>query len=542
LCTGQKLFGWYAFYHTVMTYLKIRTILPYFLYFTVSILTAQTTPALMWEALEPINKKELGGPKVFGLINEKNTIIYALIPNTFDQENFGSGVNNLSKYDMETGKKLGNITFANNDDIRSVKIDPLGNIYIIRTKLFKSPFNRAFLSKHSATGEQLWEKELYPDPEKNCSFFNMSFDTQGRVILCGSHYYKENFIFARCFRPDGWEVWHTKIPTEYAFEGYPNCSAAIINNKLTMFFKRNEVNVVEVDMNGNVVKQSLALKVDPRANINKIMRTGEALQYSSYGTCNYKINKLDQNGNIVWEKSLHTNTTTRFASSCNAAEDEFSDTDIYATTTLTSNPPKSDEMYLTKLSKNGQILWKQSYSLPGDTLYGSAQDIAFDRQYVYVASSITYRRRINIGLVNVYDKANGQLVYNLQVKSNEYDGCNRVLPIPGGFIYGGNRGVQAVIARYRLPTVSTTEAKLTNNINLYPNPTTRHLTIENIDKEQFNTAELWDSSGRLLLSSPVTDTTLHWQPEVLPPGTYQVVLQGPGGRLAKPLVVMRDER
>jgi outer membrane protein assembly factor BamB len=523
--------------------LKKTTILTCLLCYTAAALT-QTTPLKIWEIQEPTNQKDLGGPNVFGLMNEKNTFIYVSMPNAFRQEDFYFGANSLNKYDIEDGKKVGNISFFVNESIHSVKVDVLGNVYVLRIRYFKSPYNRAFLSKHSATGEQVWEKELYPDTENSCTFFNMSFDAQGRIILCGSHQYKEYFIFARCFRPDGLELWHTKIPTgQQVFDGYPSSSAAIINNKLTMFFKGNEMNVVEIDMNGNVVKQSLVLKADPISDMNKIMHTGEALQYSNYssGSCHYKINKLDQNGNIVWERSLHTNTLTRFASFCNAEEDKFSDTDIYATCMLSDNTLVGGDTYLTKLTKTGQVMWQQRYKISDSTTI-IIQDIAFDRQYVYVVGGTLFRRKSSVGLVHIYDKTNGQLVYSLQLKSNQPEPGYKILPIPGGFIYGGNRGVQAVIARYRLPTVSTTEAKPTNNINLYPNPTTRHLTIENIDKEQFNTAELWDSSGRLLLSSPVTDTTLHWQPEALPPGTYQVVLHGPGGRLAKQVVVMRDER
>jgi hypothetical protein len=232
-----------------------------------------------------------------------------------------------------------------------------------------------------------------------------------------------------------------------------------------------------------------------------------------------------------------------YARWCNAVEDEFSDMDIYAVGTFSRDNPSLGSMAITKLSKNGQVLWQQRYS-QSDTLNTVAVDIAFDQKYIYITGGALVSIKKSTGFVVIYDKQSGQLAYNLIIAPpNTHEIGNKILPIPGGFVYRSQRGLQeTVMARYRLPTVSTTEAKLNNNINLYPNPTTRHLTIENIDKAQFNTAELWDSSGRLLLSSPVTDTTLHWQPEVLPPGTYQVVFHGPGGRLAKPLVVMRDER
>jgi hypothetical protein len=343
------------------------------------------------------------------------------------------------------------------------------------------------LSKYSPSGKLLWEKQLYPEESTLYHVHNVSFDASGRIILSGLHQYNPDFIFARCFQPDGREVWHTKIPVDNVSKFLQYTGIAIINNKLTMFTAQNhlrpaQVGVIEIDMNGNVIRQSLTFKVDSVSVVPRILPSGEAIQFDNF---NYKVNKIDRNGNIVWERTLHTNTLANYTRRCNAVVDEFSDMDIYAVGTFYRNNPYVGNMAITKLSKSGQIVWQQRYS-QSDSLDAFALDIAFDQQYIYVTGGSTSTPK-GAGFVTIYDKQSGQLVYNLKVASNTSELGNKILPISGGFIYRSQRDTRnIVIARYRLPTVTTTEAKTTNNITLYPNPTSRHLTIENIDTEQFN--------------------------------------------------------
>jgi hypothetical protein len=498
---------------------------------TGSNLSAQNTPVKVWE-----NNALPGYFSQFRGMPESATEQYWYT--AVEDSDIGNPLANsrIAKYDISSGLLLWRQELPEKILVSNLKTDKNDNVYFGGYDNVNNLSERSRLFKYNTAGIKQWELNLYPNFLS--SVYEILPDASDNILLTTSvDWFRASFASSlRYMRPDGRNIWEVRFQDNIL-------KTRIIGNRIRMLrWNGSVLSIEDYDFNGNRTSESVVKlsRILGPSSLTHLSVSGEIILANVNGP--YVVEKLDSKGRSLWRNALDTTTVGYNSAMWSLKEDDKDDYAIYVTGTFI-HTIREQTCVTVKFSKDGKLLWQIVNNPRKDSLTEVGLDIAVDSRYVYVGGYSDYKgankRAIN-GFVSIHDKQTGQRVYYLQIDPRKRTVVGKVIPMPDGFLLGGADSLRLLIARYRLPTVSTTEPKTANNITLYPNPTTRHLTIENIDKEQFNTAELWDSGGRLLLSSPVTDTTLHWQPEALPPGTYQVVLQGPGGRLAKQIVVMHQ--
>jgi hypothetical protein len=89
-----------------MTHIKIIILFACLSLFSIEILSAQTTPAKVWEVNEYTENNLISYSfSSAALLNEKNSFIYSELPvRLYDMDFFGDS-DQLAKYDLITGKK-----------------------------------------------------------------------------------------------------------------------------------------------------------------------------------------------------------------------------------------------------------------------------------------------------------------------------------------------------------------------------------------------------------------------------------------------------
>ncbi len=399
--------------------------------------------------------------------------------------------------------------FENNDDVVSMKIDTLGNVYatggfgstvdfdpdagvynLIAVGLINNkPKQNIFILKLNATGNLVWAKSFvnqspaidttYPDQGTSIDvdaagnvytigLFTGGIDADpnsGTHVLSQLNTYGDslnNILFVAKLDSNGDYVWANTFA-----EGHQQ---AITN-----------IPTINVDGFGNLILQfNSVIKLSNNTAIDYDFGQGtQNLTVGNYQNASYPvILKIDTNSNFIWVKlladtaSFYTNAYCNqatvdaagniysigsFASGYNSSANTYGAMDFdpsAASFNMTSNGVT--DIFLTKLDNNGNFLWANQIG----------------------GSGYEYAKSFAIGLL-------GKII----ILGESGNGFNKLSTSTNAGIF---------MASYTQPALATQNFNLENTISVYPNPATNNVTISST--ENLQSIAIYDILGKQIFT------------------------------------------
>lgn len=207
---------------------------------------------------------------------------------------------------------------------------------------------------------------------------------------------------------------------------------------------------------------------------------------SYYWDLDYWVVKVDDSGNMIWEKSYGDIGWDVLYSCCNTSNGGYilagvTDTDV---TDINSENPAKFDCWIINIDSIGNVIWNAKY--------GGSEDDAF---------------------TTILPINNNKYLLGGDTKSNDGD------------IRSGNHGAQNSWTHGRLDfwvmkynsNLNLSTEEITNTTNIYPNPVKDKL-ITNYNKEGI--VSIFDLFGKLLLKQNVTNYNQVIDVSFIPSGTY----------------------
>lgn len=268
----------------------------------------------------------------------------------------------IMKY-SNTGDSLLNIRFISSqnawDEANSIAVDSNENIYAIGSATFgQSSFYSVFF-KYSPNGNVIWSKNYFSNPDSVSKGLKVVLDNQGNPIIGYLKYQQHSSVNFTKYNPNGDSLWSTQIKDDT--NGY-------------------QLNYLLADSYGNIYA---ALTTQSYYNGGDIPETKIILL------------KLNQNGDVVWYKSLQGDTPQKL---------------IF----------DNDSNILLETHGNGRVL---KYTQNGDSLWnyesnGLLTDIAIDKDNNILVSGYTGGIGSFDYLINKISP-NGSEIWSKTFNSNE---------------------------------------------------------------------------------------------------------------------------
>ena len=142
---------------------------------------------------------------------------------------------------------------------------------------------------------------------------------------------------------------------------------------------------------------------------------------------------------------------------------------------------------------------------------------------VIINPTVSYTSGSSTGTINFYTGAIGTSVFTLTLKDN------------GGIDLGG---ADTKIVTFKVTVRGAAEEEEKEGVDVYPNPFSNRLTIH-IRQGNYQTLSLINAAGQTLMMKGIFDATAELDMESLPPGVYQLVLEGKGERFSKQVVKVK---
>ncbi|MEO9258448.1 MAG: T9SS type A sorting domain-containing protein, partial [Crocinitomicaceae bacterium] len=277
----------------------------------------------------------------------------------------------------------------------------------------------------------------------------------------------------------------------------------------------------------------------------------------SYGLSDFWIVSLDASGTILWNKTLGGGGFDFPYSSLTDGINYYiggnSPKESIIPPTMRTAPRKGhSDGWLVKLDNNGNILWDKSYG--GDSLSDQGLEYLIkvpNSQNLMVAgysNSDAFNDKSENGFGDndfwiLKIDPSGNLLWDKTIGGAQDDGAGFITAIDsttyfiGGFSYSGISGNKATInyGDEDLWVIEIGPANLglktftASNFNLYPNPLKDKITISGADLKQLQKIEITDLSGKVIFNTTNSSSNtneISVSLEQLQTGTYFVRLIG----------------
>jgi hypothetical protein len=351
---------------------------------------------------------------------------------------------------------------------KTIDFNPDAGTFNLTSKQFT---NDIFISKYDADGNFIWAKSFGGTGNDGAN--NLQIDSQGNLYLIG------HFDDLADLNPDKFKSLNLKSKGEYdVFVMKLNNSGNLIWVKTFGGLGYDNGNSLALDNYGNLYVTGT---FDGTADFDP--DTIKEYNLASKGKSDMYISKFDTIGNFIWAKAIggkgydHGALTIGPSGSIyiyGAFEDTADfDPDLTNTFILTSNG--KNDMFISKLNKNGDFVWAKSAG-------GSDYDvcgITFDRSgNIYVSGQFgkTVDFNMDIGAINNLTAIGGQeafiakydssanFIWIRQIGGTGYE-ANGVIVKPDGNIYVIGWFEKNVIFNYGLPR--TIEFTSSGGINIF---------------------------------------------------------------------------
>lgn len=319
----------------------------------------------------------------------------------------------IMKY-SSTGDSLLNIRFISSqnawDEVNSIAVDSSENIYAIGSASFgQSSFYSVFF-KYSTTGNVLWSKNYFSNPDSVSEGLKVVLDHQGNPIIGYLKYQQNSSANFTKYTSNGDSLWTTQIKDDTSAYQLDYLLADSLGNfyaSLTQLYfpggglPETQVVLLKLNQNGNIV-WTRTLKVESVRNMildreaNLILEThldGKLIKFtqngdslwtyeanglltdiaidkdnnilvSGYtggiGAFDYMINKISSSGGEIWSKSFNSNENLR-----DYARSVITDNENNVYVTGSSHDMVSQGLcYTLKYSSVGELKWQHRFDAP----------------------------------------------------------------------------------------------------------------------------------------------------------------------------------
>ncbi|MEM2047926.1 MAG: hypothetical protein QXZ06_08590, partial [Candidatus Jordarchaeales archaeon] len=265
----------------------------------------------------------------------------------------------------------------------SVAFDEEGNIIVAgSTGSFGAGGLDFWVLKLDKDGDIVWQKAYGGEEDEDAR--KVAVDDEGNIVIVGLERFpfsKKSDVWVLKLDKDGDIVWQKACRGKGNNEA--NCLAidgegniVVAGSTETFGAGKSDVWVLKLDENGNIVWQKAyggknndeahGVAVDEDRNIIVAGSTGSF----GAGGLDFWVLKLDENGNIVWQKAYGGKNNDEAYS---VAVDEDRNI-VVAGSTETFGAGKSD-VWVLKLNEYGDALWQRTYGGEGDDF---AEDVTVD--------------------------------------------------------------------------------------------------------------------------------------------------------------------
>lgn len=194
----------------------------------------------------------------------------------------------------------------------------------------------------------------------------------------------------------------------------------------------SDVYVVKIDENGYILWQKTfggkgfeegwRIAKDKDGNYVIVGRT------NSFGNGQYDLYliKIDENGNLIWEKAFGKEMSEYGYGVC-------VDIDDYVAVGITNSFSENQDVYVVKVDKNGNLLWEKTF---GEKNFDYAYDIVNDRgNYLIVGNSNSFSDSVDLYVLKINKK--GEKVWEKVYGGKGYD--------TGFFITSNDKGEYLIV-------------------------------------------------------------------------------------------------
>uniref|UniRef100_A0A832DK17 T9SS type A sorting domain-containing protein n=1 Tax=Ignavibacterium album TaxID=591197 RepID=A0A832DK17_9BACT len=236
------------------------------------------------------------------------------------------------------------------DEIKSIKVDNSGNVYVMGSSWGNGTEKDYLIIKYDSSGTQKWLRRYNGSANKMDEPSAMTIDNQGNIIVTGSStYLHQGFPKTRYttikYNSNGNELW--------------------VNHYIGPSEEYAEAHAIAVDNNGDVF----------------ITGTDYSLTEQDYVTIKYS-----GDGNTIWTKRYNGNGTgNSYDVPIGVAVDSEGSAYVTGLSNLNVNVT---ELATIKYSSDGNQLWLQRWSLPGRTAVFNTGISLSNHDNIYIAGCL----------------------------------------------------------------------------------------------------------------------------------------------------------
>ena len=440
---------------------------------------------------------------------------------------------------------LGNILWSNTHEIPGPLDIPADGVIdgnqdiIVSGKLQALNSTKGLIIKYGVMGDTLWSLQLPESPQSVGEVRDLLVDKDQNIYALGACADTIGGIHQLTvfkLTPGGQIIWQNKYALNEESYYIPR-SMRIVEDQIIVFAANwPEVGgryyvIHQVDLQG----QTLTTIEKPYDDefFRYVTIDQEGAIYLGDEAKEYVATKLNLQGDTVWifENPVLGNDIPNVPARLNCLTTDKSN-ELYIAGMHWKDNTDYD-ILVTKLNDLGEEVWNNRYHFFKADF---PQDIFVDSDYVYVVGNSNHDSLNFDFILLVYSKETGE---ELATARYEHNGNTneRALSVfvKEDVIYvSGTSGTpqEAVTLKYRLDPLSKTltlENNPSENVQVYPSPFSREITIHQKDGLAFTKAKLYDVNGVLVFTQNIAATKATLTIPELADGNYLLKLMGEKG-------------
>lgn len=426
------------------------------------------------------------------------------------------------------------------DVLKDAELLSDGSIVVAGVQEYPEFDGRLKIFRYDAAGDTIWSVTHKIEPGLHTSMEDLMVDSEDNTYVVGRNANENTGIgHLTLTKIDSngqivWDNWYNEQGNNF----YVGVVGRLLEDKIIIAGKRGGNYIIHQVTYGG---ETIASVQKPFSDIimKNMWLDSEGATYIGNETGEYKITKIDLNGDTLW-----TYNKPRVMDFPNIAEGSLTnvafdaDNNIYIAGHYYTEDTRSDCL-ITKLESNGNVLWERFFKLTDLFLSDFPNAIAVDENYVYLAvqgvevpDSIT---NYNYALV-VYT-LDGEEIAHISYDHKETDWIKSIfvkddcIYITGNTYNDSPDPIHALTQKYRLdiPSVLSKIEEQAALFSVHPNPAkdVLHLDIEldDISSTKGLEVQLYDAVGNLVKRKAVLETGMYLDIKDLTEGVYFVKMQ-----------------
>lgn len=423
------------------------------------------------------------------------------------------------KYDME-GNLLWKNKYDTpaTETIQDCISDAEGSVYSLCNSS-----SRFVLVKYSADGDTLWTFYYNSSQPITCAARDLLTDDAGNIYVTGNIKYTEINDFGLMLlklSPSGEILWES-IYTEGSY-GFTGLATRIINDTFYVWGRNGSAQgtrlcCLQVNMDGNALDFNVTQPYsDDFSTYYHIDEKGNFLIGDQ--CCEYKITKFDSKGGLMWQyikPSIDTFPPNTAVARLTAISTDLNN-NVYAVGPYYFNDTINIQVLTTKLDEEGNIVWERPFHSPSIHATYPFKSYINNENLIISGEASLSPPAIDFDFLLLQYNLDGVLILGGRADLNGKRNSGRWLLGNDSIIVVAGIGepevflsepVQQIVAKFNLPTSSIFQpSKSVQDIQIIPNPfrTSVALSLEHQGSPQQGVLELLDAQGRVVYQKYVS--------------------------------------